>query len=99
MRLLFLLFLCNAGNCRPRNFEYRFIGTPDKETRVPHGGYRSDYSSGSDDTVASLQLGDRLLQFSLPLLLRPDEQHVEDANDQEHRDQPAESPQAALKYH
>jgi hypothetical protein len=34
----------------------------------------------------------------LPFLLRPDEQHVKDANDQKHREQATEGSQAALEH-
>jgi hypothetical protein len=43
-------------------------------------------------------LGNRLLQLSLPFLLRPNQEHVEHAYYKEHRDEAAQSPEAALKY-
>ena len=54
------------------NLEYRLLGTSNKETRVAHVSDGSDYSTGSNDAVAGLKLRNRLLQFSLPFLLRPD---------------------------
>jgi len=86
-RTLFLLFLFNAGNGGSGNLEYRLIGASYKEAGVADVGNDSNYSTIGNDAVAGLKLGNRFLQFSLPLLLWPDQQNVKDADDQKYREQ------------
>ena len=96
-RPLLLLFFLNTGNGGSRNFEYRLISASNKEAPIFD---RSDYANnaaGGDHAIAYLQLRDRLLQLALSLLLRSYQQHIKDAYDEQHRQQPAECTQTALK--
>src|SRR6266496_1397868 len=81
-----LLFLLNTGNGRSGNFENRLIRTSNKETRIAHGCDGANYAACSNNAVPGLQLRNRLLQFSLSFLLRPNQKDIEDAYDQEHRE-------------
>ena len=80
-RTLFLLFLFNAGNGGSRNLEYRLIGASNQEAGIAHIGYDANYSTIGDNAVTGLKLRNRFLQFSLPLLLWPDQENVKDADD------------------
>jgi hypothetical protein len=80
-RTLFLLFLFNAGNGGSGNLEYRLVGASNKKAGVAHVGNDANYSTISDNPVTGLELGNRFLQFSLPLLLWPDQENVKDADD------------------
>jgi hypothetical protein len=84
---LFLLFLFNAGNGGSGNLEYRLIGASNKEAGVAHVGNNANYSTIGNNAVTGLKLRNRLLQFSLPLLLWPNQENVKDADDQKYRKQ------------
>src|SRR6476469_6304773 len=42
----------HTGHGRARNLEDRLVGAPDEKTRVPHGGNRSDHSTGGNNLIA-----------------------------------------------
>jgi hypothetical protein len=98
-RLLFRFFLCYPGNGRAGDFKNRLVCASDEETGITDRRNSSDYSARGNDTIARLELGNRLLQLFLPFLLRPDQEHIEDAYNKEHGDESAKCPKAALKYH
>jgi len=92
--LFFLVYACYRGS---GNLENRLVSASNKEAPIFD---RSDYANnaaGRDHAIAYLQLRDRLLQLALSLLLRSYQQHIKDAYDEQHWQQPAECTQTALK--
>jgi hypothetical protein len=80
-RLLFLFLFFNTGDCGAGNLEDRFFSAANQETGIPDVGNGPDYSTGSYNAIAGLELRNRLLELSLPFLLRPNQQHVKDGDD------------------
>jgi hypothetical protein len=94
---LFLDFLVDACHSRSRNLKNGFVGASDKETGFAHSRYDPNNSASSHDTIADFQILYGFLQLSLSFLLRPDEQHVENADDKQHRQKRAQGTQTTLK--
>ena len=89
----------NAGHRRARDLQDRFVGASDQKAGIAHRRDRADDSAGGNDFVAGFQLGDCRLQLALLFLLRPDQQQIEHAEDQNHWQHRATQAADALKKH
>src|SRR5437868_4013499 len=78
-----LLLPVHGGDRGAGYFEDGLVGAAHEQGLLAHGGDGGDDAARRDDLVARLELRDHLAQGLLALLLRPEQDEVEDAEHQQ----------------